>query len=918
MSLNRAASFRSWVEWLAWSGMIVLVVLFFVLPFPETRRAPLLLFLLVVASYLVFTFRFLFPRTHHAPRVIYMTLFLDILIVCGLWLWLADYLPDFDVALIPLVGMAATVSSRRDTILLALFAALMDLFINLGLWLAEPSSSVFLVVMNQLAMAAGLVITGLVLYSLVEAIRRHSRGAEQAALQIAELERRHRDSFESSLQRFKRLNAVGLRAQQELRPETIYWVITEELKPLGCDFLISLWEEPEQTLRLDYVSLSASAPAALEELTGISQPEFRMDIRHLPLFQQAIAERQAVLCESPSDLLQYVSPSLSANQIDRILEIVGSRELIVAPMFAGERVIGFFHICGPDLKSQDSPAITSLAQQIALALEKAHLLQREQRRASQLVLVNEIAGRAVGLMEPVEVLKEMTRLIVQRFGFENASVLLNDADARQVVLRAHYGRSINFELIGYCQSWEVGLIGAAARTGETIVANDVRSDDRYFTDNPDKDICLAELCVPLKRGDQVVGVLDVESTRRDAFGADDVAALETLANLLAAVLEKGELFAAERKRAAQLALVSAIAERITAILDPSQLLNEVVKLIRERFGYYNVALLTLQPEKERLELRAVSGGYADLFLLDSTQPISVGLIGAAARSGRTTAVWDVTRDERFYFPPGEQAVTGSEMSVPIKIGGRVLGVLDIQTCDVNAFDASDVAAMETLASQIAVALENARLYAQTRDEAEINATLLRELSHRVKNNLTAVVGLLSLGLDDATISREQILNETLMRVQSMAVAHTLLANSPRASVDVMELSRQIIADSIRQMTLPGQPILFDVRGDSSEISAQQATSLALVLNELVTNAIKHGGAGASPGLSLCIRFDQGQLQLEFGNQISDGATSNPEWISNGVGMRLIRTLVEKDLGGRLAFTSQGTTFLSIIWFTPQT
>jgi two-component sensor histidine kinase len=296
----------------------------------------------------------------------------------------------------------------------------------------------------------------------------------------------------------------------------------------------------------------------------------------------------------------------------------------------------------------------------------------------------------------------------------------------------------------------------------------------------------------------------------------------------------------------------------------------------------------------------------------------VGLLGVAARTGSTTVVNDVTRDDRFYFPPGEQAVTGSEMSVPIKIGRRVLGVLDIQTSDVNAFDASDRAAMETLANQVAVALENARLYAETKDEAEIKATLLRELSHRVKNNLTAVVGLLSLGLDDETISREDILNETLMRVQSMAVAHTLLANSPWARVDVMELSRRVIGDTIRQMTLPGRHIVFDVRGDSLEISAQQATSLALVLNELVANAIKHGGAGTSPGLSLCIQHNQNELRLEFSNQIAEGDDSSPDWISSGVGLRLIRTLVEKDLGGRLTFASHDKTFFSVIWFTPQT
>jgi two-component sensor histidine kinase len=247
----------------------------------------------------------------------------------------------------------------------------------------------------------------------------------------------------------------------------------------------------------------------------------------------------------------------------------------------------------------------------------------------------------------------------------------------------------------------------------------------------------------------------------------------------------------------------------------------------------------------------------------------------------------------------------------------VLGVLDIQTTNVNAFDASDMAAMETLANQIAVALENARLYAQTKDEAEIKATLLRELSHRVKNNLTAVVGLLSLGLDDENIPREEILNETLTRVQSMAVAHTLLASSPRARVDVSELSRRVMGDSIRQMSQLGQQIGLVVQGESVEVSAQQATSLALVLNELVSNAIKHGGAKGSPGLSLCIKHEQGQIRLEFSNPISEPDAAADSKAAGGIGLRLIRTLVEKDLGGHLTFTSPTGMFSSVIRFTPQ-
>ncbi len=206
--------------------------------------------------------------------------------------------------------------------------------------------------------------------------------------------------------------------------------------------------------------------------------------------------------------------------------------------------------------------------------------------------------------------------------------------------------------------------------------------------------------------------------------------------------------------------------------------------------------------------------------------------------------------------------------------------------------------------------KRARLYAQTMNEAEVKTTLLRELSHRVKNNLTAVVGLLSLGLENESMPRDEILTETLTRVQSMAVAHSLLANSPRARVDVAELGRQVLAESIRRMSLPGRQPPFQVHGEVVEISGQQAASLALVLNELVANGLKHGGGQTVTGLSLCVERHAGLVRLEFSNPLTTLGEGEPGWTDVGIGQRLIRTLVEKDLGGHITFSTRADSFFA--------
>ncbi|MBI4789366.1 MAG: GAF domain-containing protein [Chloroflexi bacterium] len=920
MVTDRAFPYRHWVEFIKWFGLAGLYLIVFALPMPEPERTSMLRFLFFVGAYLIFIFHYLFPRAQYAPRVIYALLVIDVMIVGVLRLLLADYLPDFDLAFVPLIVIAAMVAHRRGVLVLVLTAALTDFVTQLYLSSARPESSLLLALLNQLLILGGFTLIGLTVVVLVETVRRRTVESSEAGDRLAQVERQRREEAERMAQRWELINAVGVFIQEESDPTRIFQVIGGELQKLRLHCFIALWDEPSQKLRLGYVSLAPAARRHLERLVGMSATEFRMNIADMPEFRRALAERRAVFFESSHEFIRRHWPQLSPEFAQRIVELAGLGKHINVPLLARDRSLGLLGLWGPDLDAADLPVMTGLAQQIAVALEKARLFEREQKRAAQLVVVSEIAEKAVGLLDAEELFHEVTLLIVRRFGYENASVFVNEPGTREVVLRAHAGSAINREEIGYRQSWDVGLIGEGARLGKTIVANDVCGDPRYHTDDAERDICRAEMVVPLKRDRETLGVLDVQSTAANVFEAVDVAAMEALANQIAAAVEKRDLFAAERKRAAQLALVSAIAERITAIHDSDQLLRQVVVLIEERFQYHNVALFSLDERMAAVRLRAVAGGDADLFGADYIQSVSVGLIGAAARTGVTINLPDVRQDARFYFPDTRATVTGSELSVPLKMGDKILGVLDLQARERNAFDASDVAAMETLANQIAVALENARLYAQTRNEADVKAALLRELSHRVKNNLGTIVGLLYLGLDQETIPRETILNETLTRVQSMAVAHSLLANSPRARVDVLELSRHVLGDSVRQLTLPGQTVPFVVEGDSFEISAQRAASVALILNELVTNAIKHSGESPEVELRLGVKLMRGQARLEFfsrGARLPEESGRDPA--NGGLGLQLIRTLVEKDLGGAFVLSScpDPSGVLGVITFTPE-
>ncbi len=865
------------------------------------QRSALLAFAGVFLIYLFVLFHVLAPRSLHAPRLMYNALVINVFVGGVTTFILSDYIAVTEIFFVPFILLSVLVAEWHGVVALALFAAFLLMPTQWRLVLL-PSPSLYLGSLNQFMIVGAFVLTGLLCVFLSRSVTRRRAESAQAAARAA--------------QRWELVSGLGLRVQQESRPEAVYALVAEAIKPLGQDFVVALWDDPERTMRIEYFSLDPALVSLFEKLTGQQVGDLRLRVADLPMFRQAMAERRGLFYETNADMVRQMLPGVPSDVLGRIVRQFANGMHVVIPLFVADRVLGFIAVWGSDLDPGDLPALTGAAQQIALVLERGDMLSRESKRVAQLTLVSEIASRAVGLLDQDELIRALPDMLVQRFHFENVSIFGNDAAARQAVLRSRAGSSIDFCAVGYHQSWDVGLVGLVSRTGATVLANDVRTDPRYFTVRPEHDICRSELCVPFKRGDDVFGALDVQSTRVRFFDETDVSTLETLANQIATILERGELFSAERKRAAQLALVSAIAERMAAILDPQRLLSEVVVLVREQFGYHSVALFTMETDQQQVLLRAVSGGYVDVFPPHYRQPLSVGLIGAAGRTGTTVVVNDVSRDPRFYFPKGATPLTGSEMTVPLKLGSQTLGVLDIQAQNLNAFDASDIVAMETLTSQIAIALENARLYAQSKNEAEVKATLLRELSHRVKNNLTTVVGLLSLGLEDVALPREEIITETLTRVQSMVVAHTLLASSPRARVDLLELSQHVLGDSIRRLTLPGQVVPFRVEGVSVEISAHQAASLALVLNELVTNAIKHGGV-ASQQISLCVALAGERARLEFVNHVVQPPLLVHSQDDGGWGLKLIRTLVEKDLHGAITMNARDHDVSSVILFTPE-
>lgn len=168
-----------------------------------------------------------------------------------------------------------------------------------------------------------------------------------------------------------------------------------------------------------------------------------------------------------------------------------------------------------------------------------------------------------------------------------------------------------------------------------------------------------------------------------------------------------------KQRAVQLALLNDIGGQIAAVLDLDGLLDRAAHLVQQTFDYHHVALFLLSGD---LKLRAVAGAYRDKFPPGHTQKLNEGINGWVARNGERVVCNDVSREPRFISLISGGEVTRSELCLPIKAAGHVVGVLDIQSPRLNAFTENEVVAMEMFTHQIAVAIENARLYEAVQQE----------------------------------------------------------------------------------------------------------------------------------------------------------------------------------------------------------
>jgi len=255
--------------------------------------------------------------------------------------------------------------------------------------------------------------------------------------------------------------------------------------------------------------------------------------------------------------------------------------------------------------------------------------------------------------------------------------------------------------------------------------------------------------VPVLYGDKVIGVISVQHEHLpNLYDQHDVELLTTIGNQTAIAIQNVQFLQELRQRAEQLQTAAEIARDTSGTLALDQLLNRVVNLVRDRFGFYHSSIFLVDEEHQYAVVRE-STGEAGEAMKRAGHKLAIGsqsIIGYVTQHGEPLVINDVTQSD-IHRPNPLLPETKSELGIPLKIGDQVIGALDVQSTQKNAFSADDVSVLQLLADQIAVAISNAQAYELSLQAVEemakadqLKSQFLANMSHELRTPLNSIIG----------------------------------------------------------------------------------------------------------------------------------------------------------------------------------
>ena len=541
------------------------------------------------------------------------------------------------------------------------------------------------------------------------------------------------------------------------------------------------------------------------------------------------------------------------------------------------------------------------------AIERSTLSREAEHRFQALQRINGASNSTMDLDQTLEII---ARVVAEELKVELCTIFFYDELQRMLTLRATNGPrplgGMHFTLrLGE------GYSGWVADKGTPLIVRDALADPHFSSEvrtySSEYHGLIAVPIIFFGNTERLIGVISVQSSVLREFTTAERNFVEVVAGIVAINIENGRLYEQTDEQLRRKVHELATMHRVSSIIASTLNLDEVLQIITTQAVHLSGAerscIFELDAETQRLHVIAHHG--LNTAMVRGLQ-LGVGqcCAGRAVQTGRPSSAVDCCQtDAHCFIPkdPGISAEIHSVLCVPLQVKRKVLGCICIYSNHRHLLSQEQMQLVITFANEAAIAIENARLYEETRRGLELKSVLLRELHHRVKNNLATVAGILSLQRR-RTKSPEvsHILAESVNRVQGLAATHDLLSHDDVSEARVEDIARKIVGVANANLRPPGTHITFAVEPCSIVIPSRAVTILALVLNEMVSNAIKHGMRGLTKGkITIRGREEDGLVIV----QVIDTGKGLEQWEAGedenreGLGLSLIKNLIG-DLGGQ--------------------
>jgi len=360
--------------------------------------------------------------------------------------------------------------------------------------------------------------------------------------------------------------------------------------------------------------------------------------------------------------------------------------------------------------------------------------------AEVLATLSEIGEEVNASLDLDEVLSHTAILIKRHIDYEFFGVLMLDESGSYLTHRFAIGYPP-----GLAENLRVpvgqGITGTAVSTGQPVRVSDTSQDPRYI--NAIESV-KSELAVPLLFRGKCVGVLDIQSRHLNYFTKDQQKIVTLLASRLVVAIENARLFQKVRTQAETLLVLNEVSREISSILDVEELLRRAAELVKRVIDYQIISIM-LYDEEQKIFRHRLDVKHGQRVQGKLRVAATEGIVGAAATLREPVRVSDVTTDPRYLMVNPE---TRSELAIPMIFKGKVIGVLDLESPQLHYFTEEHVQTLTILAANLAVSLENARLYEQVaRDEARMERDL--QAAKRIQGALLRPVPADDYGLDVA-------------------------------------------------------------------------------------------------------------------------------------------------------------------------